>query len=215
MPRRRGGGRPARPRPKTDWTYTDDAYSPNTSISIVAGIAGLVGIPLSYSDNAIRVGIFGQAGVAPPIAAWRGGYVVPEGGRNRCHAVEGWLYFIPDTWAVGQNFLMGARLLHLPMDPTTGQALVTTQYSLHSATTGHTPAEHANSGFLKEWLIQDANIAGTAVTARGAWLLRIQWRSAKGITFSNDRALIMAIESRVGSIGMRVIPRLRSLWSTQ
>lgn len=210
--RRRTSGRP---RAKRDWTYTDDAYSPNSSLTLAPGIAGIIGVPLSYSDNAIRVGIFGSVNTAPTLPAWKGGYVVPEGGRNRCHAVEGWLYFTPDTWTIGQNYTLKARLLHLPMEPTTGQALITLDYSMFVISAGETPAQHANAGFLKEWMLQDANISGTAVSSRGAWLLKINWRSEKGITFSPDRALIMAVESRAGSIGMRMTPHLRSLWSTQ
>jgi len=211
--RRTRGGR-SKP-VKTDWIYNDDSYSA-PALEFAAGEANIIAFPLSYSDNARRIHLYGSnLQPAEELDNYRGWYAIPEGSKQKCFEVDAFVRLDPATWTIGQSFTVCMRLAHFEQDPETGAALLVPDYSTgaQSDIAGNvTPAAHANSGFLKEMRMSQANISGTAVSSRGNWELKMHWRSERGITLGNNRALFMLIESVFGSITLRARPWIRSRW---
>lgn len=219
MPRRssgkRSGGR--KRGPAKDWIYTDPGYGAGV-VTLNTGFAGALAQPLSYSQNSRKLAVFGQLGVIPPAQNWQSWAAIPEGGNNRLYAAECWIGLAPTAWAVGNSILFGARLVVWDQSPDDGAALAPElDYSMFSQSpvNGQSPATSANLGFLRQTHFMVSNIAGTAVTATGAWNLRLSWRSQKGIQVGPGKALFLWMELATGSVQARPWLRCRSLWARE
>jgi len=197
-----------------DWVYNELSYTATSAHTMAPGSGpGNPGIfPLTVSQNQRMIALAGTPGAVPLGATYQSWAAIAEGGHQRVYAVEGHIDMDPTTWNVGQSFRVGWRLLYEQINPTTGGFLLPTGYSMWlNSAAGGTVAQFANSGFLKEGYLSDANIAGTAVTSRGTWRLPIRWSSKRGVRLSDDRAILLWVESAAGSITLRLLPRMRAL----
>lgn len=201
-----------RSRVTKDWVYTDAAYSSN-SWTLNAGLAGALAFPVTISQNSrklIQAGPLQANPLAAEIMSWAG---IPEGGAQRIYAVDGSILVSAATWNVGSALQFGWRLKVFEQDPLDNTALTAPFYSMFvdNLPAGVDVATSANEGYLKEHYVNISNIAGTVVTTTSAWVFPIRWRSQKGITIGNNRALFLYLEAAGGSITVRGINRVRAL----
>jgi len=201
---------------KTDWIYTRFAYTTN-STTMTPGVAGALAVPLSYAQNTRRLAPFGPTGVAPAAGVWVGWEAIPEGSKQQCFEVDGELMLIPNTWNVGNSFLMGWRLMYGEQQSSTADQFLDPEYHMFDAAAAPntSAAQWANAGYMKEGYFNISNIAGTAITSSGAWKVPIKWKSRRGVTLNNAFSVFLYLESAIGSINMRIIPRLRSRWRVE
>lgn len=222
MPRRssgRGKGQSSSRRrgPAKDWIYTDQGYGAGV-VTVNTGPAGALAQPLSFSQNARKLLVFGQFGVANPVGNYQSWAAIPEGGNSRLFAVDGWIGLQPTAWGVGNTVLFGSRLVVWDQASDDGAALAPeVGYSMFatSIVDGQSPATSANLGFLWQTHFIQSNVANTAVTNSGAWNIRVQWRSNRGIQVGPGKALFLWLELSSGSVQVRPWLRMRSLWARE
>lgn len=198
-------------KPRTDWIYTGFGYAAAASTA-APGPAGALAFALSYSQNARRLSGFGAPGVAPVAGTWAGWEGIPEGSQQRCYEVQGQLDVGPVTWAVGNEFMCGWRLLFQEQSPDDALMLADPDYSMFSNGVSNTIRQIANSGFLKESRFTMSNVATSAVTNSGRWLLNVHWKSERGVRIGNNQAMFLWFEVSTGSVSVRMRPYVRSRW---
>lgn len=217
---RRNSGRRARSRTPKDWVYTDAGYAERT-FQLNPGVAGILTFPLTISQNARKLisagplqgGLSTGAGTMPFLTSWAG---IPEGGMQRVFAVDGFVTVRANTWNAGNELGLMWRLVVADQDPLDLNAFTTPGYSMTADNIGigESVATSANQGFLREQMFWRNNIAGTAVTASGSWVLPIRWRSQRGIRIRDGNALFCYFESWSGSVVTNIRTRMRCLMAS-
>jgi len=202
-----------KPRMPKDWVYNELSYMSSTS-TLNSGASNGIAFLLASSQSAKRVQLFGSQsvlGVPSQIQSWAS---IPQGGTDRVYAVQGWAVITPNTWNIGDSFILSMRLLHGEQDDVGGGWLAPIGYSSWANSVGViTPAQFANGGYLKEKVFVQGNISGTAVTSSGLWSVPFLWTSKRGVRMGPNRGLFMYMETAVGSIALRMRCRFRTLMS--
>lgn len=202
-------------RAKKDWVYTRAGY-PVDPIFLQSGSANTFALPLTISQNARREIVFGTPGVEPMWVDYyqvQSGAAMPEGSKLKVYAVEATLMVVPNDLAASTFFRLGTRLMHGVMDNASGELSIEGGYSMweDTAATG-TIAEWANAGFLREWYEQEIfSTSFAGLIARAGFRYRYTWRSQRGITLGNDRAMYLYMETDINSRALSVFPRCRAL----
>lgn len=199
---------------KKDWVYNEETYA--APFALGAGQANAQAWPLVYSQNARRVVVWGEQGVEPDwldYAQYQSGSASPELSRQRVYAVQGIVHITPQTWALGSAFVLGMRLLHYDMVPSSGRMAAAPDYTMFNpgGAPPVTAAQFANEGYLKEWRMQEYVPAVAGIITRGRWTLPIFWQSRKGISLGNGRGLFMYFETADGSVQVNPVMYLRTL----
>lgn len=192
--------------------YHPQAYS-GIVLALSNGVLNPIAIPLTFSQNTRKLGVGGAPGILPAAGVdttprWS---AIPEGSRQRVYAVQGTLLFSISDLGVGSFYQLGVRLAHFEQDPDTQQALAPAGYGMMVGTAEMTAGDCANIGFLKEWRRNDLTSNVTYVVSRAMFRIDIFWRSRRGITLGNDRALYLWLESIAGSNDMTVRSYVRVL----
>jgi len=195
-----------------DWTYNTFAYD-GTAFALSNGVLNPVALPLTIAQNTRKVPIGAAPGVIPGAgtANWQRGSAVPEGSRQRVYAVQGTLLFSISDLAVGSFYQLGVRLVHFEQDADTIQALAPAGYSMMVGTAELMCGDSANIGFLWERRRNDLTSSVAGVVSRAMFRMDISWRSRRGITLGNERALYLWLETIAGSNDMTVRPYVRVL----
>lgn len=202
-------------REKKDWVYNRGAY-PVDPVFLQSGSVNALALPLTVSQNARREILFGSPSTEPVWTDYyqtQSGAALPADSKLRVYAMEATLMVVPNDLAASTFFRLGTRLLHGVMDNQSGELSAEGGYSMweDTAATG-TIAEWANAGFLREWYEQEIfSTAFGGLIARAGFRYRYFWRSTKGITLGNDRALYLYMETDINSRALSVFPRCRAL----
>lgn len=195
-----------------DWVYGQFGYD-GTAGALSNGVLNPVALPLTVSQTARKMPMGGAPGVIPPtgISNWPRGSAVPEGSRQRIYAVQGTVLFSISDLAVGSFYQLGCRLVHFEQDADTMQGLAPAGYSMMVDTLGGTAADHANGGFLWERRRNDLTSSVAGVVSRAMFRVDVFWRSRRGLTLGNDRALFFWMETIAGSNDMTFRSYIRVL----
>lgn len=177
--------------------YTEDCYREGV-FSQNAGAATQFAFPLVYSANARQAVVFGSINVAPTAANFQGGYAAPEIRRQVVYAVDGHVSYYPSTWALGNEFRWGWRIIIAKMEPFLGAAILDTAYSMWVSTNvnNHIAQWRNTSNVLAEGRWYKA--FGDASSA-GGFQAFPRWRSSRGRALANDEGLFLFLEGYSGS----------------
>jgi len=192
-----------------DWTYLEYGTGP---YALSNGVLNPTAIPLTFSQNARKVAVGGDAtGGIPGAGQWHRWSTIPEGSRQRIYQVRGTILFSISDLAVGSFYQLGCRLVHAEQDPDTLQMLAAGGYSMMVNTNAMTCGDSANIGFLWERRRNDLTSSVAGVVSRAMFRVDVFWSSRRGLTLGNERALYMWIESIAGSNDMTFRPYLATL----
>lgn len=158
MTSRRSGTR----RPKGDWVYRAHAVNSSgtsdnlgsyvqTVPSLGTGPTNARAVVLYDSKyfmmQLVRIGAISGLGT---------GYQLPsaaraEGNRPLILRVQGTVYWLANTWSLGNRMSVGIRIIKTSQDIATGAALLDADYSMWADTAGARPADWANARALNLW----------------------------------------------------------------
>jgi len=207
-------GRSGRRSTPKDWVYQQQAYGVDT-IFLGPGSVNAIALPLTVSQNARRHITSGSISTEPNWASQfvvQSGAAMPEGSKQRVFAVDGWVAIVPQDLAAGTAFTFGMRLLHQDQYPVDGEMITDAGYSMFEDTTPNVIAQYANAGFLREWWRHEVfSTAIAGLVNKASFNMRVQWRSRRGLTLGNDRALYLYMESHPGSRELTIWTRMRCL----
>lgn len=194
--------------------YTNQGYGIDPFL-LQSDSSNAIAIPLTISTNARREIAFGAPGIEPTWTNYdqvQSGAAFPDAAKQRIYAVDGYVMITVNDWALATFFRLGMRLLHGVMTNFDGQLSIEAGYSMWEGTTPETINQWANAGFLREWYKAEAwQGAVGGLVSRTAYVYPIRWRSRKGISIGDDRALFLYFETDINSRDLAVFPRLRTL----
>lgn len=190
--RSRGGSRRRR---RADWVYRNDVIGEDNNINsyggwqtsntvrpMAVGIENAAATILYDSPNFIRVlngadivaGVIGADWVLSQAAR------ITEKHRPSVKAVEGEIFWAPDTWSSGARVLFKGRLGWFEQDPDSGQVLLESFYDIWDGQPD-TVAAWANDtlSHIHDWTMAQHSLAGDAGTAVVNQNRRVFWRGSR------------------------------------
>lgn len=211
------------PKRRADWVYRHGGRPEATSVnandllgtydsSIVAhgtGVANAQGHILYDSQNYMRASVretFGGVLSHVPRAARA------EGRKPSILAVEGIVYWEPDTWALGQLMAIGMRVGVFEQDPGSGNILIDPEYSMWedaqyvAGSSLSTVVDWANNGRGNAW---ERRVHYGFSDNQAFTVLRVRWRGRRALLPNECFALFTELEGT--SVNTRVQYWLRTL----
>lgn len=202
---------------KLDWVYTNHGYHVDPLL-LQPGAGVAIAIPMTYSQNTRRNIVFGPRGTEP---VWtddlqvQHGHALPDASRQRIYAWEGNIMIFPNDLTTGAFYRIGMRLLHGEQDSESSNLLTQPNYSMWEEPGVENLAEWANAGFLREWWdFQYVSTGSFGLISRQSANYRLRWKSNKGLSMANDRALFLYLETDFGSRELSVWTRCRTLMAS-
>jgi len=202
--------------PRPDWVYNSESYTSVTE-PLTSGPTNLQVVQLVNSLNTQRMLQFGSvnflgtntaSGAAIDVV---GSWERPGGRRDRLHAFQGIIEYVPSTWTTSSNIRLGCRLIVLPQDALTGSAIIEAFYSMWIENTGsgNALAKWANEArLLAEWRFFDTfNAEVTNPLFHKSMQARIKWR------LKPEDGLFLLVESETSSANIRYNLWCRTLMS--
>jgi len=192
MARTASKARRPRARPQVDWVVNGDTYGAQYS-----GLAAnsILTLPLTYSDS-FRTADLGDLGAGPvAITQWT---AYTEGSKQKTLAVRGDIGITPSAWTAGTAIRLMFRIVPLPMDVTTGGAVVETIYSLDNYIS-------ANEEYCWQYLVYDSFTAGTATQTK------VRVNASARRTLKDNEALYLVVDNLPGSSTLSIHTFLRTL----
>lgn len=149
-------------RQRADWVYRPDMVDDTGALidqmgtydsTVKLQTTGVANSTLSWLyDSVNRLKVLGAIGGAGFVQVPRAARA--EGRNPLCLAAEISLILQPQTWAVGDQYRLGIRLMHAEQDPDDGLPLFNAEYTMWEPAAAGTPraAIFANERtFIREW----------------------------------------------------------------